>query len=135
MSLNLAGSSVDDEGIVVLEGLHRLLEIDLSNTGITDNAIAALSNLRGLDAIDLSGTHVTDAGILRLRLPASESVLRIAGLQLRDDTIRALKLKYPKCRVDRQPKKSLGALSTIVAKSSRQPRTVCLVKSQKLNNA
>ena len=92
----------------MLEGLHRLLEIDLSDTGITDNAIPALSNLRGLYAIDLSGTHVTDAGILRMRLPASESVLRVAGLRLKDDTIRALKLKYPMCRVDRQSKTSLG---------------------------
>src|SRR4051812_6189331 len=44
-------------------------------------------------AIDLSGTHVTDDGILRLRLPPTEFALRIAGLQLKDDTIRAQILK------------------------------------------
>ena len=63
-----AGSShwVSDAGLVHLDGLARLKELDLSNSSITDAGLVYLTGLKSLRRLDLSRTRITDAGLVHL---------------------------------------------------------------------
>jgi ankyrin repeat protein len=64
--LSLDKTSVSDEALSHLKGLHRLTHLSLRETRITDNAVPHLKRLRRLERLDLSETLVTADGVAEL---------------------------------------------------------------------
>jgi Leucine Rich Repeat (LRR) protein len=72
-----ANSEITDAGLVHLQGLTELQELDLSGTQVTDAGLVHLEGLIQLESLDLLGTQVTDAGLVHLR-----GLTRIKSLNL-----------------------------------------------------
>ncbi|HYT93053.1 MAG TPA: hypothetical protein VEL76_30325, partial [Gemmataceae bacterium] len=65
--IDLAGTKVNDQDLVVLARLPELEILNLAFTGVTDEGLKRLVPLRRLAEINLIGTGVTDASITTLR--------------------------------------------------------------------
>lgn len=66
----LAGSSVQDDDLTVLESFANLEWLNLSTTHITDRGLerlASLTNLSSLSTLDLRFSSVTPEGVARLK--------------------------------------------------------------------
>lgn len=66
-SLNLAGTSVTDAGLVAVAAMANLAELHLERTRVTDAGLGHLSGLSNLAYLNLYGTDVSDAGLDALR--------------------------------------------------------------------
>ncbi len=66
-SLNLAGSQVSNEGLVVLTNLKNLGRLQLENSAVTDAGLTHIAELERLEYLNLYGTGITDAGIAQLK--------------------------------------------------------------------
>lgn len=78
VDLDLNGSNITDDDLVVLQALTNLRHLDLSHTEVTDAGLLHLQTLSTLRWLVLSGSRVTDEGVDRLREA-------IPNLQLLDD--------------------------------------------------
>ena len=65
--LNLANTTIADEGLSYLAQLAHLEELDLSGTQITDSGLDHLNDLSALAKLSLSSTLVTNAGLQALQ--------------------------------------------------------------------
>ncbi len=75
VSLNLAGTSITDEGIAQLARFARLERLHLERTATTDAGVEHLAGLAQLRYLNLYNTAVTDAALVTIAtLPALESV-------------------------------------------------------------
>jgi hypothetical protein len=72
LSLNLAGTKVTDQDLMMLKDQTELTRLNLANTSITDEGLRLLHHSRGLEFVDVSGTRITSDGARALReaLPA-----------------------------------------------------------------
>ena len=61
--LNLANTSVTDNGLKALTGLKNLRRLHLEKTGIGDDGLASVKGLAELQYLNLYGTKVTDKGV------------------------------------------------------------------------
>ena len=66
-ALDLAHSTVTDEGLAQLKDLQKLRSLGLSGTRITDQGLVHLEKLRSLQWVWLSKLTVTEAGVERLK--------------------------------------------------------------------
>ena len=64
--LNLANTSVTDNGLKALTGLKNLRRLHLEKTGIGDDGLASIKGLGELQYLNLYGTKVTDKGVASL---------------------------------------------------------------------
>ena len=64
--LNLAGTSVTDEGLAQVGVLTNLTRLHLEKTGIGDAGLEHLGGLKYLEYLNLYGTEVTDSGLAHL---------------------------------------------------------------------
>jgi len=75
VSLNLAGTSITDEGVAQLGMFVRLERLHLERTATTDAGVEHLAGLAQLRYLNLYNTAVTDAALVTIaNLPALESV-------------------------------------------------------------
>jgi hypothetical protein len=65
--LDLFGTKVTDDDLVLLRSLTNLRELRLSNTQVTDAGVEHLKGLTRLQILDLSDTQVTDTGVEELQ--------------------------------------------------------------------
>ncbi len=66
--VNLNGTQITDAGLVHLEGLTSLQELNLDNTHqITDAGLVHLEGLTSLRMLFLHNTQITDAGVAKLK--------------------------------------------------------------------
>ncbi len=73
ISLNLAGTSITDQELVLLSRLGVLQRLHLERTAITDEGITHLTSLSQLRYLNLHHTAITDQGLITLAsLPALE---------------------------------------------------------------
>jgi len=66
-SLWVRATSITDNGLVHLEGLDHLKELDIGETVVTDEGLRHLEGLESLRELDVRGTRVTEAGIKQLK--------------------------------------------------------------------
>ncbi len=64
--LDLYRTKVTDAGMVHLKGLTKLEKLYLTDTKVTDAGLRNLANLKNLTLVGLSGTKITDAGLENL---------------------------------------------------------------------
>jgi hypothetical protein len=76
-SLDLSGSSLDDDSMWWIANLTALQRLDLGGTQVTDAGLAHLANLTALQTLSLGGAKVTDDGLPHL---ANLTVLQTLGL-------------------------------------------------------
>jgi hypothetical protein len=65
--LSLAKTKITDAGLVHLQGMTLLQDLDLSGTAITDAGLKNLQGLTGLTSLNLNRTKITDAGLVHLQ--------------------------------------------------------------------
>ena len=94
--LNLAKTSVNDEGMKHLRGMN-LQSLDLSATKVTDAGLATLGefDFPHLKEIALERTRITDAGLMHLANFKHLEWVSTAGTKVTKDGIRHLKAKLP----------------------------------------
>jgi hypothetical protein len=99
-ALDVAFARVTDEGMPSLLRLRKLRALALGGNRITDAGLAALRGLPALEELDLAGRQRTDSGLWSVDLGEEGAraigslrnlrALRVAGLPLHDDDVRAL---------------------------------------------
>lgn len=62
--LNLANSSITDQGMGIIAKLENLKKINLSNTGVTDKGLVLVKELPKLQVVNLVGAKVTTGGLV-----------------------------------------------------------------------
>jgi Leucine Rich repeat len=77
--VDLENTSVDDHGLVFLRRLTGLQSLNLNNTGVSDGGLASLAGLSRLEELHLAETDVGDDGLAHL-----ENLVRLRILDLRD---------------------------------------------------
>lgn len=98
--LDLAGTSITDDGARRLSAFVALRRIDLARTGVGDAAVAALAELTGLRYLNLYGTGVTDAAVEHLlALPELERVF-LWRTKVSESAVARLRAARPSLRVD-----------------------------------
>ena len=86
--VNLEGTKITDAGLVHLEPLTNLQELDLGSTEITDMGLVHLKGLTKLQTLDLGSTKITDAGLAHLK------GLQLTSLVIPNDAKTDLGLKH-----------------------------------------
>lgn len=81
---------ITDAGLRHLNGLARLMSLDLSGQPVTDAGIATIEDLPSLSTLTLRRTRVSGAGLARFRLLSLLSSLNLDGCQVDEDQITAL---------------------------------------------
>jgi serine/threonine protein kinase len=80
--LDLSGTKVTTEGILGLEFIPTLQELDLSSTSVAD--VRHLASAKALKRLDLSGTKVTTEGILGLEFIPTLQELDLSSTSVAD---------------------------------------------------
>ena len=70
--LYLKGTNISDAGLVHLEGLNKLYNLDLSRTRVGDAGLVHLRRLPRLSMLDLASTKVTKGGVKELQIALGE---------------------------------------------------------------
>ena len=97
--LDLYRTKVTDAGMVHLKGLTKLEKLYLTDTKVTDAGLRNLANLKQLTLVGLSGTNITDAGLESLkRLPRLKQ-LYLIGTNVTDAGVRKLQRALPDCDI------------------------------------
>ena len=73
-----------DTGLMHIQNLTRLQELDLSDTQVTDAGLVHLKRLTALSNLNLSGTWVTGAGFVHLKRLTALSSLNLSQTQVTD---------------------------------------------------
>jgi hypothetical protein len=76
--------NIHDAGLVHLEELKNLTQLELCGTRVSDVGIIHLKCLKNLACLDLGGTMVSDAGLVHLIQLKGLHTLRLEGTQVRD---------------------------------------------------
>jgi hypothetical protein len=66
-AMDLASTTLTDEGLAQLKDLQKLSSMGLSGTQITDNGLAHLEKLQNLHWVWLSKQRITEAAVEKLR--------------------------------------------------------------------
>jgi uncharacterized membrane protein len=75
VSLNLAGTSVTDDGLSAIDSFVRLERLHLGRTAVTDAGLTHLASLKALGYLNLYGTEVSDRALVEIaRLPKLASL-------------------------------------------------------------
>ncbi len=99
--LNLARTSVTDEGIARLQSMPELRRLSLANTAIGDRGIAALGVPSKLESLNLYGSKVTDRGLVQLEVwPALVKVFAFSTA-VTEAAANAIVARKPSMAVDR----------------------------------
>lgn len=77
-SLNISDTSVTDDGVHCLAGLHELNSLDLSCTKITDQGVACLQDLPQLECLNLAHTKVRGTTLNELEKFSKLELLNLA---------------------------------------------------------
>ena len=68
MSISLAGTSIDDQGIDYLLHFNLIRKLDISDTFVTDNGVLKLSDLLYLEELNLSkNRNITEESLIHLK--------------------------------------------------------------------
>ena len=66
-TLDMAGSLLNDAGMVHLQRLVRLKKLSIANTIVGDSGIDSLRGIKGLETLDFAGTRVSHVGLSGLK--------------------------------------------------------------------
>lgn len=73
--LNVIFQPITDAGLLKLEALRRIEELQLYGTNVTDQSISTMLRMPSLRIVDIGGTGITASGIKRLeKLPKLEMI-------------------------------------------------------------
>ena len=86
-TVDLSGSSVDDDSFPVLVDLRRLRTLRVDNTAIADAAASEIGKCKMLRALDLSNTEIGDAALQQLVTLSSLKNLIINDTPVTNDSI------------------------------------------------
>lgn len=92
--INLASSSITDEGLKDVAQMEGLEEISLLNTYISDEGIKHLIGSKSLKALILGNTDISDATVEGLSTMPSLTFLSLSGTEITDKAIEYL-TKFP----------------------------------------
>lgn len=101
--LNLAGTSVDDQGLKNLSDFEQLRQLHLERTGIGDAGLRHLTGLSRLEYLNLYGTRVTDAGLSTLESIPSLRELYLWNSQVSQDGVIRFMERSPEVYVHFSP--------------------------------
>lgn len=82
--LDLATTTIDDEGLRSLQGCRELTELDLSYTKVSDAGLASLSRLKALRRVRLRATDITSV--------AAFSEMNLEFMDIRDTKVSAIEM-------------------------------------------
>lgn len=88
--LGLPGTSVDNDGLKLLQGHSTIERLNLNRTRVTDRGLEYLATLPKLQAVQLRNTTVTDEGTLAIGSVASLTHLGLTGTRITDVTLSRL---------------------------------------------
>jgi uncharacterized membrane protein len=98
--LDLSGTRVGDEGIMVLERMPNLTRLRLDRTGVSDLGLRHLSGLKNLEYLNLFGTAVSDAGLEHLTELDRLRALYLWQTAVTDQGVEKLQMRHPGLRID-----------------------------------
>ena len=98
--VNLEGTKITDAGLVHLEPLTNLQELDLGSTEITDVGLVHLKGLTKLQTLDLGSTKITDAGLVHLKGLTKLEELGLRNTKVSDAGVKKLQQALPKCKIE-----------------------------------
>lgn len=78
-SLNVRGTRISDDTLLIVGELDQLESLDLVNTRITDNGLESLASLTRLKHLALGRTQITESAMEMLRLLATLESLDLGG--------------------------------------------------------
>ena len=82
--LNLMFTKITDTGLAHLEGLTKLQKLELQGTKVTDAGLVHLKGLTQLQSLDLDYTQVTDAGLIYLQALTELHTLHMSWTKVTD---------------------------------------------------
>lgn len=84
LGLELINSKITDVGLMHLRGMKELRELRLDGAQVTDVGLVYIQGLNQLQILDLNSTKVTDAGLVHLHGLNQLRILRLDGTQITD---------------------------------------------------
>jgi len=98
--LNLQSSYITDSGMIFLQDLKHLRELDLHGSQyFTDKGLESLQSLPRLSKLELSKTRISDAGIEYLKSLKQLSQLYLNNTQISSDAGKKLRESLPNCQI------------------------------------
>ncbi len=91
VDFHLGGTQLNDEGLVLVKELPKVVQLDLKDTQITDAGLVNLEPLATLNRLHLEKTKVTDAGLEHLKNLANLEYLNLYGTEVTDAGLEHLK--------------------------------------------
>ena len=79
LTLDLSGSTVDDEILVEVTKAPTIRDLTVSGAGVTELGIASIAEMANLEVLDLRGTFASDDGIAKLTPVKRLKSLSISG--------------------------------------------------------
>jgi hypothetical protein len=119
--LCLSDTNLTDAWLARLENLVSLRELDLSRTRISDEALSSLLGMKQLKILNLDGTGATDAGLQQFGTLPRLRQLRLDRTEVTDHGALRLKKLLPKCKIVR--KRDLDPNRFRAANLSHAPKT------------
>ncbi len=90
---------VNDEGLINLQELTKLEELQLDSPAVTDAGLINVRQLTRLRLLSIQGSKVTDAGLEHLHGLTNLRTLYLAGTQVTDAGVRELQEALPDCEI------------------------------------
>ena len=97
--LDVADTQVTDEGLEHLRELTELEVLGLSDTQVTDLGLEHLTGLTRLTELGLADTQVTDAGLEHLRELTKLEYLGLSSTQVTSQGVEELRKALPNCQI------------------------------------
>ena len=101
--LDVSDTQVTDEGLQHLRGLIELQTLYLDDTEVTNAGLVHFKGMTNLESIGLSATQVTDGGLEHLRDLASLQSLFLFHTQVTKEGIEELQEALPNCKIHWTP--------------------------------
>ncbi len=103
-SLNLAGTSFDDEGISSLTPMNASLRnLVLNETGVSDEAVDCLNEFGALKSLSIRDTKISALGLSKLDLDFL-GLIYVSRAVLSEDVVEVMRRKMPGLIVEKLPR-------------------------------
>jgi uncharacterized membrane protein/mono/diheme cytochrome c family protein len=98
--LELAYTSLNDEGMMALSSLNNLLQLNLRGTSITDKGLTYLKDLKQLTLLNLVETKVSAEGVSQLKALKSLESIYLYKTTVDKQGLASLKTLFPNSSLD-----------------------------------
>lgn len=98
--LDLATTSVDDDGLEVVAQMNELQRLYLQNTAVTGEGLSHLTELERLEYLNLYGAPVDDGGLVHLRAITSLRTVYLWQTNVSGEGVERLREERPEISVE-----------------------------------